>query len=287
MIWFNIEVLPEARRQGLAREMLRHIATHARSQERSLLTVDCHDRAPAGPAFLERIGAHKGLVEAMNQVRVADLDRELVDHWLERRLSLLAEFELGFWDAPYPSERLQDLADLLQEVANDQPRDTLQMDDINYTPALMQQFDDEQRLGGDQRWTLYAVHRGEGRLAGITEVYWNPNRPRILWQGFTGVMPAYRGSRPGALAEGRDAHPHLARSSAGSGHSCGQCRFQRAHAEDQSRPGLPALRGLGHLAGGTGQGGNILVLLRLSAPRRHLRAMETLPILAGMCAPRL
>ena len=67
------------------------------------------------------------------------------------------------------------------------------MDDINYTPALMQQFDDEQRLGGDQRWTLYAVHRGEGRLAGITEVYWNPNRPRILWQGFTGVMPAYRG----------------------------------------------------------------------------------------------
>ena len=47
VVWFNIEVLPEARRQGLAREMLRHIATHARSQGRSLLTVDCHDRAPA------------------------------------------------------------------------------------------------------------------------------------------------------------------------------------------------------------------------------------------------
>ena len=31
----------------------------------------------------------------MNQVRVADLDRELVDRWLERRLALSAEFELG------------------------------------------------------------------------------------------------------------------------------------------------------------------------------------------------
>ena len=173
--------------------MLRRLAAHAHSHERSLLTGECHDRAPGGPAFLERIGAHRGLVEAMNQVRVDDLDRDLIQGWLEHRPSLAPEFELGFWDVPYPKERLQDLADLLQEVANDQPRDTLQMEDINYTPQLMQQFDDEQRLGGDQRWTLYAVHRGDGRLAGITEVYWNPNRPGILWQGFTGVMPAHRG----------------------------------------------------------------------------------------------
>jgi GNAT superfamily N-acetyltransferase len=192
VVWFNIEVLPNARRQGLGRELLRRVARHAREQGRSLLTVDCHDRTPDGSAFLARIGAIKGLVEAVNQVRVAELDRELIGRWLEHRASLSAEFELGFWDVPYPKERLQDLADLLQEVANDQPRDSLQMDDLNYTPELMQQFDDEQRAGGDQRWTLYAVNRLDDRLAGITEVYWNPNRPEILWQGFTGVMPAFR-----------------------------------------------------------------------------------------------
>jgi GNAT superfamily N-acetyltransferase len=67
------------------------------------------------------------------------------------------------------------------------------LEDINYSPDLMRQFDDEQRAGGDQRWTVFAAHRRDGRLAGITEVYWNPNRPAILWQGFTGVMPAHRG----------------------------------------------------------------------------------------------
>jgi mycothiol synthase len=193
LLWFEIDVLPEHRLRGLGRMMLSLIAQHAHSRGRTLLTVECHDRAPGGPAFLERIGAKMGLVEAMNQLRVADLDLSLVDRWLERRAALSAEFDLGFWDVPYPQERLQDLADLLQEVANDQPRDTLQMEDINYSPELMQQFDNEQRAGGDERWTTYATQRSDGRLAGITEVYWNPNRPHLLWQGFTGVMPAFRG----------------------------------------------------------------------------------------------
>jgi mycothiol synthase len=193
LLWFEIDVLPEFRRQGLGRLMLRQIADHARTHGRTLLTTECHDRTPGGPAFLERVGAKKGLVEAVNQLRLTEIDRGLVSSWLERRPALSAEFDLGFWDVPYPQERLQDLADLLQEVANDQPRDTLQMEDVNYSPELMQQFDNEQRAGGDQRWTMYATHHSDGRLAGITEVYWNPNRPHLLWQGFTGVMPAFRG----------------------------------------------------------------------------------------------
>src|SRR5574340_93491 len=192
LLWFEIDVLPEYRLQGLGRLMLRLVADHARRRDRTLLTVECHDRAPGGPAFLKRIGARPGLVEATNQVRVADLDQGLIHSWLENRTALSEEFELGFWDVPYPTDRLQELADLMQRVANDQPRDSLQMEDINYSPELMQQFDDEQRLGGDQRWSLFATHRRDACLAGITEVYWNPRRPHLLWQGFTGVKPDYR-----------------------------------------------------------------------------------------------
>lgn len=192
VVWLSIEVHPEARRQGLAREMLRQLAQHARSQGRSLLMMECHERSAGGRAFLERMGARQGLVEPINQLKLADLDRDLIDRWLERRSDLSPEFDLGSWDLLYPKDRLQDLADLLQRTANDQPRDTLEMEDVNYTPELMRQFEAKQRAGGDQRWTLYALHRADGLLAGITEVFWNPNRPRLLWQGFTGVMPAFR-----------------------------------------------------------------------------------------------
>ncbi|MFH1184880.1 MAG: GNAT family N-acetyltransferase [Chloroflexota bacterium] len=77
-------------------------------------------------------------------------------------------------------------------MANDQPRDTLELEDINHTADTLHQFDNRHRAGGDQRWSLYLLSRTDGRLAGVSEVYWNPNRPALLWQGFTGVMPEYR-----------------------------------------------------------------------------------------------
>jgi len=188
----RIEVLPEFRRQGLGSRMLRLLADHARSQDRRLLVIEANDRVPAGVAFLKRIGARKGLDEPVNQLRLTDLDRDLVRRWMEREGDLSGEFTLGLWLSPYPEERLQETADLFQVVANDQPRDALEMEDINYSADMLRQFDAVQRAGGDLRWTLYLVARKDNRLAAVSEVYWNPNRPAILWQGFTGVMPEYR-----------------------------------------------------------------------------------------------
>ena len=45
---------------------------------------------------------------------------------------------------------------------------------------------------GNQRWTLYLRDIANGQIAGLTEVFWNPNRPMILNQGFTGIYPSYR-----------------------------------------------------------------------------------------------
>ena len=193
LMWFDISVLPEFRRQGVGTSLLSQLAAHARARDRDLLTIECHDRAPAGPAFLQRIGAVQGLVEALNQLRLADLDSDLLQAWRDLGSALSADFELGLWDKAYPDEHLPAVAHLLQQVANETPRDSLQMEDTHFTPELVRGFDEEQRAGGDQRWTLYAIHRDSAQLAGITEVFWNPNRPTILSQGFTGVMPAHRG----------------------------------------------------------------------------------------------
>lgn len=192
LIDVRVEVLPGFRRQGLGRRLLCLITDHARSHARRLLAAECNDRVPAGGEFLVRIGGRKGLDEPVNQLRLAELDRGLVQRWMERAGGLSAEFAVGLWDGPYPEDHLQNMADLLQEVANDQPRGTLELEDINYTADTVRQFDDVQRAGGDQRWTLCLMNRKDDRLAAITEVFWNPNRPAILWQGFTGVMPEYR-----------------------------------------------------------------------------------------------
>lgn len=203
ILWFDIQVLPEFRRRGMARTMLRLIVDRARREKRHLLMNECNDRVPAAAAFLTRLGASQGLEEPVNELQLHQLDRGLIERWLEREADLSAEFEMGLWDRPYPAERLQDMAGLLQEVANDQPRDNLQMEDTNFSPDLIRQWDDEQRAGGDQRWTLYLARRVDGALAAVSEVYWNPNRPHILWQGFTGVMPGDRGRGLGRWLKAR------------------------------------------------------------------------------------
>jgi mycothiol synthase len=192
LIDFGLEVLPEFRRQGIARRCLRLVADHARTHSRSLLMAECNDRVPAGAEFLLRIGARKGLEEPVNQLRLADLDRSLVGRWMEGSRRLGTDFELRRWDNGYPPERLVELAALLQVVANDQPRDALEMEDMNFTPETLRQWDEFERAAGQQRWILCVVDRRHDRIAGLTEVTWSPNRPTILNHGFTGVLPEYR-----------------------------------------------------------------------------------------------
>ena len=203
ILWFDIQVLPEFRRRGMARTFLPLITDLARREQRHLLMSECNDRIPAAAAFMARLGASQGLEEPVNELQLHDLDHSLIGRWLEHEAELSAEFELGLWDQPYPDERLQDIADLFQEVANDQPRDSLQMDDMNYTPDLIRQWDQEQRAGGDKRWTLHLTRRLDGCLVAVTEVYWNPNRPHLLWQGFTGVLPDERGRGLGQWLKAR------------------------------------------------------------------------------------
>ena len=45
---------------------------------------------------------------------------------------------------------------------------------------------------GKQRWALYLRDRAGGGLAGFTETFWQPGRPHLVFQGNTGVFPAYR-----------------------------------------------------------------------------------------------
>ncbi len=189
---FMIEVLPEFRRRGLARGMLRLITEHARRNNRRLMLTGTNNKVPAGAEFLSGMGARRGLEERQSQMRVSELDPDLIPRWLELSNHLREEFALGWWDGPCPEERLEELANLLEVVGNDQPRDTLDMEDVKYSPEIVRQFENKMFSGGQQHWALYAADRAHDRIAGLTEVLWNPARPTMLEQGFTGIFPQYR-----------------------------------------------------------------------------------------------
>ena len=192
LLQFEIEVHPDYRRRGVGRELLRLAVGVARQEGRWLMMTGTNGRVPTGEAFMEHIGAERGLEEHTNQLLLADLNPALVASWQAEGQKRAAGFALGFWDGPYPEDQLEAIA-ALNEVMNTAPREKLDMEDMHFTPEHLRQMEQGMVAAGTLRWTLYASEGGTGRFAGFTEVTWNPNRPLVVSQGGTGVFPEFRG----------------------------------------------------------------------------------------------
>ena len=188
---FTIEVHPEYRRQGIARQLIALITGATREDRRRLLITETTDRIPAGEAFMNRLGAQKGLVGHVNQLRMDELDHALLTRWLERGGTLAADFELGLWDGPYPEEQINAVVQLY-ELTNQQPFGDIEIEDMHMTPEQLRQAEESSFARGNQRWTYYVIEKASGKFAGYTETVWNPNRSAILRQDMTGVFPEFR-----------------------------------------------------------------------------------------------
>ncbi len=190
LAWCEIKVLPEMRRQGLAKRLLKLIAEVAQQESRRLLMSWTDSAIPAGEVFAKRLGARVGMVSGTNQLNLADLRRDLVRDWQARAPQ--TEFELGLWEGPYPEEEIESIVKL-REVMNTAPRDNLEMEDIHRTPEQLRQVEASLAERKTERCTIYVREKKTGRLAGYTEVFWSPFEPETLYQGDTGVFPEYRG----------------------------------------------------------------------------------------------
>ncbi len=188
---FVISVLPEMRRRGLARRLLKLAAQVAQKENRPKLITHTDSSVPAGEAFMKRLRAKMGLAISTNQLDLANLDRELLGRWQERAQERAGGFELGLWEGPYPAEDLEAIVKM-REVMNTAPLDDLEVEDIKWTPEQLRQIEASIAQRKLKRWTMYARHIETGELAGYTEVFWNPNQPETLRQDDTGVFPKYR-----------------------------------------------------------------------------------------------
>jgi GNAT superfamily N-acetyltransferase len=188
---FRVWVLPEHRRRGLAGRLMGCVVQLAAERNRRLLLGRTTSTIPAGEAFMRRLGGVPGLPMQLNQLVLAEVDRDLLRRWIGRGQERAGEYEVGLWDGAYPDGDLEAVA-RLWEVMNQAPRGDLELEDFHFTPAQIREGENAMLARGTVRWTLYARHRASGAFAGYTELFWNPLYPTILYQGATGVFPEYR-----------------------------------------------------------------------------------------------
>ncbi|MBI5030728.1 MAG: GNAT family N-acetyltransferase [Chloroflexi bacterium] len=187
----DIQVLPDYRRQGIARRLLALTTETAQRANRRLFIANTNERIPAGEAFMRRLGAKRGMETHTNQLAIAELNHELVHEWQARAQERASGFELGFWDGAYPEENIEEIAQLFR-VMNTAPHDDLDIEDFNFTVEQMRERVRTTVARGRELWTMYVREKKTGKFVGFTEIFLNPSRPEILNQAGTGVLPEYR-----------------------------------------------------------------------------------------------
>ncbi|MGH2396412.1 MAG: GNAT family N-acetyltransferase [bacterium] len=190
-IEFEIEVLPEYRRRGIARMLLRNLVDATVREGRRLMIGLTVSSAPAGEAFMRRIGATMGLPMRISQLDLRDLNRDLIPLWQERARERATGYEILLWTGRTPAEYIDEYLKVV-EAMNRAPLGVLQLEDQHWTPEQLRQWEDAERARGSERWTMVAREKATGAFAGFTEVSWHPNRTELLRQAGTGVLEPYQ-----------------------------------------------------------------------------------------------
>jgi len=198
MLQLDPQVVPDRRRRGVGRAMLRWALDVARRHDRRLILGGTGERVPAGDAFALAFGARASLQASLNEL---DLEEHgprlfgpdgLVAAWLRDGPRRAPGYELAWVPRPYPEEALIPFA-ALKSAMNDAPRGELDVEDRVYTANSLRDNDAYEAVAGYQPWTLVARHVGSDTYAGFTEMVWHADNPAIAFQGDTAVVPAHRG----------------------------------------------------------------------------------------------
>lgn len=191
-------VHPDHRRRGIGTALLDEAIAETRRQGRSTIILWTGSQVPAGEAFVARTGAEMALEGRLNRLDVARLDLALLDRMIAAGTESGRGFSLGWWIDTLPEEELEAVAKLF-DAMNAQPRGKLKVEDHHLTADQLREGLRDLAANRVSRWVLYAREEATGVLAGFTEVFWHPDRPVLLNQGNTGVLPAFRGHGLGRL----------------------------------------------------------------------------------------
>jgi len=187
----SLYVLPEYRQQGLAKQMLEPITAMLEGWGKALAMAETVDRIPTGNAFMERLGGELGQKMEINQLDLTGLDPTLLQDWLALPAQRAPGYRLEWHVGPYPDALYPELVQV-KEAINLMPRGDLAVEDVHFTEEHLRQMEASLAARGTQRWTLLVRAPEAGEVAGYTEMYWNPEKPALLYQGDTAVFPQHQ-----------------------------------------------------------------------------------------------
>jgi GNAT superfamily N-acetyltransferase len=181
-------VLPEYRNTGLGRKLAAPVLEYASDRKRFAVAI------PIGfssAALAKRAGMKDAYRERVSQLRVADVDLEMLDMWVKRARERASDYEVLFFTSPIPEEfRKRFVA--VTEVMNTAPMEDFEEDPFHWTDELLADAEAVEAKRSRTILTAVAVHEPTGVFAGYTNIVCQKLHPAMAYQWDTGVDPDHR-----------------------------------------------------------------------------------------------
>lgn len=185
-----IFVNPEARGQGHGRRLATALFDWLEDHGR----VRPSFRLPEGSEYdvlARRSGAKPALRMRDSRLLVADVDRDLMEAWVERAAERAGDYEIVRLETPVPEEQLEAVAKV-NDVMNDAPFEDFVHEDEIMTPEKWRA--EEGSLASRQDKLIFHIvrHKPSGEFVGFTNMAYQQLFPEQGWVWNTGVHGDHR-----------------------------------------------------------------------------------------------
>jgi len=198
LVWAEIVIHPDHRRQGHGSVVMAEVLRQARELGRNTVWVGGAADDLGARAFAEHFGFVYASHDARRRQQLAEVDHQAVERLYEQALTAAADYRLERMTAPIADDVLEELVEVTSAI-NDAPMGDLTFEDEKFDLARMQDIE-AARLGrNDKLYRVAARHRETGEVGGHTVMVVNPLRPTFGGQGDTAVSRQHRGHRLGLL----------------------------------------------------------------------------------------
>jgi GNAT superfamily N-acetyltransferase len=188
--WSWIYVSVDYRNRGLSRPLARMPVEYAIENGRKRIAVGL----PEGSEYSGlpgRAGMKMVYNERVSQLRISDLDFEMLEQWVARAPERAGDYELLFLPTPIPEEHRTRMIEVM-EVMNTAPLEDLEEEPTKWDDEMLRDVEAVDARKQNTIYTYVARHKPTGDFVGYTSLAYKALHPEKANQRDTGVDPKHR-----------------------------------------------------------------------------------------------
>jgi GNAT superfamily N-acetyltransferase len=191
IVGISLSVLKQYRGNGIGPELLKRCLTEVKKLP-DVTKIFGSAYLEEGIKFMEKSGGKKDQVGSENRLRMDDVDWDLINSWNQKGIELGEKEEVTtqfFEDCP--DEILEEYCSIYSETMNQQPLGDYD-GEIKETPETRRESERKNREKS-LAWYTFITREKDGKISGLTEIFYHPGTSHKGYQNLTGVKEEYRG----------------------------------------------------------------------------------------------